>query len=289
LSADTASNTPNSSSSGAKTGTDAGVGLESGAAAVGGGARDTGVSAETGEAGAGSGAGAGVVLRNGVAQGSDVSAETHQVGPESRRLEAQNLHLWRGDRHVLQGVSFSVGPGECLQITGSNGAGKTSLLRTLNGLMYPEEGHVLWGGQNIRDDLQGFHGNLAYIGHEPPLKVDFTARENIHYWIGIRWPVSRAEIDEALERVGASTWSDRPIRTLSAGQKRRVALAGLTLMVVPVWLLDEPTTNLDREGQHLVGTLIEEHLERGGLAVAAIHHELSVRATALRRLELARG
>lgn len=261
MSADTVSNTYSSASSrGEDGGARVGVGLESGRAAV----RDA-------------------------AAASDVSAETRQVRPESRHLEAQNLHLWRGDRHVLQGVSFSVGPGECLQITGSNGAGKTSLLRTLSGLMYPEEGRILWGGRNIRDDLQGFHGDLAYIGHEPPLKVDFTARENIHYWIGIRWPVSRAEIDIALERVGASTWSDRPIRTLSAGQKRRVALAGLTLMTVPVWLLDEPTTNLDREGQHLVGTLIEEHLERGGLAVAAIHHELSVRATALRRLELTRG
>lgn len=207
----------------------------------------------------------------------------------ARTLQAENLHLWRGDRHVLRGLRFSLSAGQCLQVTGGNGAGKTSLLRTLSGLMYPEEGRVLWGGEDVRHDLPGFHGDLAYIGHEPPLKLDLNARENLHYWIGVRRPVTREETDRALHRVGATEWLDRPIRTLSAGQKRRTALAGLALMAAPLWLLDEPTTNLDTSGQRLVGTLIEEQLARGGLVVAAMHQELPVSAAAVRRLELADG
>lgn len=204
----------------------------------------------------------------------------------ARRLQAENLHLWRGDRHVLRGVRLAVGAGECLQISGGNGAGKTSLLRTLSGLMYPEEGSVSWCGENIRRNLQSFYGDLAYIGHEPPLKPDLTARENLRYWVGVRRPLARPEVDSGLARLGADQWLNRPVRTLSAGQKRRVALAGLLLMAAPLWLLDEPTTNLDAEGQRLVGTLIEEHLARGGLVVAAIHHELAVSSAVIRRLEL---
>jgi len=202
-------------------------------------------------------------------------------------LKGENVHLWRGDHHVLRGVRFQVGGGECLQLTGANGAGKTTLLRTACGLAYPEGGEITWCGENIRKDLHAFHAQLAYLGHEPPLKAELTARENLLYWVGVRRRVEQQELDQALERVGGDTWSDRPVRTLSAGQKRRAALAALTLMRVPLWLLDEPTTNLDAEGQKLVGALIDEHLQDGGIAVAAVHHELAVSvANGLQRMEL---
>lgn len=201
-------------------------------------------------------------------------------------LKGENVHLWRGDRHVLRGVNFSLQGGQCLQLTGPNGAGKTSLLRTVCGLSYPEAGRISWRGEDIRADLPAFHAQLAYLGHDSPLKLELTARENLHYWVGVRCRFSRSGLDAALERVGAMSWADRPVRTLSAGQKRRAALAGITLMRAPLWLLDEPTTNLDSDGQSLVGRLIEEHLGEGGLAMVAVHHELAVSAEGLRRLDL---
>jgi heme exporter protein A len=204
-----------------------------------------------------------------------------------RSLEVENLHLWRGERHVLRGVAFTLSPGECLKVTGSNGAGKTTLLRALAGLMYPEEGRVSWDGSDVRTDLRGYRGELAYLGHEPPLKADLTAAENLRYWIGARWRIAPALFATALERVGADSFAGRLVRTLSAGQRRRVALAGLALCVVPVWLLDEPVTNLDTEGQQLVGSLIGEQLARGGLAVAAVHQELAIPTGRVRQLELA--
>jgi heme exporter protein A len=203
-------------------------------------------------------------------------------------LQCENLHLWRGDRHVLRGIGFHLGAGECLLVGGANGSGKTSLLRTVSGLVYPEEGRVLWGGQDTRLDLAAFHCDLAYIGHEAPLKADLSAAENLLYWVGIRRPVGEGEVQRVLERVDGVRWGEQPARTLSAGQRRRVALAGLLLMAVPLWVLDEPTTNLDAEGQRLVGTLIENHLAGGGLVIAAVHHDLPLASTSVRLLELER-
>jgi heme exporter protein A len=202
-------------------------------------------------------------------------------------LRGEGLHLWRGERHVLRGVSLEVHGGEILQLTGANGAGKTTLLRILSGLIYPEEGRVLWAGANIREDLRAYHAQLAYVGHEPPLKSDLTARENLRYWVGVRRRLAPADIERALDDVGADEWRDRVARTLSAGQKRRVALAGLKLLAAPLWLLDEPTTNLDTAGQTLVSRMIEQHAADGGLVIAAVHHELSAQSRPVRRFDLA--
>ena len=201
-------------------------------------------------------------------------------------LLGEHLDLWRGEHPVLKAVSVAARSGELLVLTGPNGSGKTTLLRTLCGLLQPEQGRVLWQGKNIREDLPAYHAQLAYLGHEPPLKADLSAAENLRFWIGIRRPVSRIEIATALRRVGGDAWADQPVRTLSAGQKRRAALAGVILCAAPLWLLDEPATNLDADGQGVVASLIEEHVASGGMVVAAVHQGLPVSRIIARQLEL---
>jgi heme exporter protein A len=201
-------------------------------------------------------------------------------------LRAENLHLWRSERQVLKGVALTVRAGELLQLTGANGAGKTTLLRALCGLNHLEEGRVYWNDQDVREDRAGFHASLVYLGHEPPLKPDLSGVENLRFWTGMRRRVTRAAIDGALLATGAAEFGTRPVRTLSAGQRRRVALAGLVLAAVPLWLLDEPTTNLDTGGQELVAALLGAHLRAGGLVIAAVHHGLGIEPARLRELNL---
>lgn len=191
-------------------------------------------------------------------------------------LIVRNLQVFRGQRHVLRGLSFNIDRGRLLQVTGRNGAGKTTLLRSVCGLVEIEEGEVWWRGELCRPGDAAFHRDLCYLGHEAPLKGDLTGRENLRYSVGIRRELGAADLARALERVGADPFADRPVRSLSAGQRRRIALAGLWLAGAALWILDEPTTNLDAQGQELVSGLIAERLEGGGTVVAAVHHELAV-------------
>jgi len=191
-------------------------------------------------------------------------------------LSAEALHLWRGEQHVLRGVSFAVAGGQCLQVTGANGAGKTTLLRVLCGLIPLESGSVFWRGANPAADLAAFHAELSYLGHDNGLKGELTAAENLRFATRLRRSVERHEIRAALERTAVAESADMITRRLSAGQRRRVALARLLLSGGSLWVLDEPTSNLDQRGQGLLSELIGSHLERGGVAVVATHQALTL-------------
>ena len=201
-------------------------------------------------------------------------------------LETESLHLWRGSRHVLRGLSLSVRAGECLHVVGANGSGKTSLLRTLAGFLWPEEGVIRWNARPVMQDRDGYARAIAYLGHDNGLKGDLTVRENLFYAAGLRVGVTSDESRNALARVGMARYADSVTRTLSAGQKRRVAIARLLLSDATLWLLDEPFTNIDASGAAELSELVEAHLMGGGLAVVTTHSALGLPQTLVRTLEL---
>jgi heme exporter protein A len=186
-------------------------------------------------------------------------------------VSARDIHVWRGDRHVLRGLSVEVSAGQGMHVAGSNGAGKTTLLRVLAGLLTPEQGSVNWQGWPIFAHFDEYAATIAYLGHSDALKADFTARENLAHEIGLRRPVATAELDDALARVGLAACRDLPARVLSAGQRRRLAMARVMLTAAPFWILDEPFTNLDHAGVQLLSGVIAEQLDAGGAAIIASH------------------
>jgi heme exporter protein A len=200
-------------------------------------------------------------------------------------LRVDKVHVWRGDRHVLQGVSIEVHPHELLHVSGPNGTGKTTLLRVMSGLLRPEQGSVTWRGQSIVQQRTEYQAVLAYAAHEPALKGDLTALENLHFSVGLKRRSSLAELRAALDRAGVAACAELPARVLSAGQRRRVSLARVLAMRASIWLLDEPYANLDAAGSELVSELLQAHVQEGGLALVVAHRDLALRCQ-VRRLEL---
>jgi len=200
-------------------------------------------------------------------------------------LFVDRVHVWRGERHVLKGVSLEVRPRELLHVAGPNGAGKTTLLRVACGLLRPEQGSVAWLGKSISSAQSEYHVALASASHEPALKGDLTALENLHFMVGLKRRTTLEELRDCLERTGVAGCADLPVRVLSAGQRRRVAMARVLAARAVLWLLDEPFTNLDSAGSALMSRLLEEHVNGGGSALVVAHHDLKLDA-AQRRLEL---
>ena len=200
-------------------------------------------------------------------------------------LGVEGVHVWRGDRHVLKAVSLHIKPREVLHISGRNGSGKTTLRKVASGLLRPEQGRVTWLGRAISDVRSDYQRALAYASHEPALKGDLTALENLRFMVGLKRRASAAELTGCLQRTGVAGCADLPVRVLSAGQRRRVAMARVLGVRALLWLLDEPFTNLDAGGSETFAALIAEHVSEGGMAVVVAHHELVLPAEA-RRLEL---
>jgi heme exporter protein A len=200
-------------------------------------------------------------------------------------LGVEKVHVWRGNRHVLRGVSLTLGAGQLLHVSGPNGTGKTTLLRVICGLLRPEQGTVSWLGKAISSVRAEYQAALAYASHEPALKGDLTALENLRFAVGLKRRVTLQELRASLDRTGVAGCADLPARVLSAGQRRRVAMARVVAMGAPLWLLDEPFTNLDAAGTALMSSLLQSHVAGGGSALVVAHQELALGCD-MRRLEL---
>ena len=180
------------------------------------------------------------------------------------RLAGRGLACTRGVATLFKDLSFHVGAGEWVAVRGPNGSGKTTLLRCVAGLTRPDRGEV------DRD------GDFLYGGHLAGLKDDLSAEENLASALALRAVRTEAsQRTEALARAGLAKRRHIPARRLSAGQRRRIGLARLALDPAPIWILDEPLTALDDDGQALFGELLARHLQRGGLALLATHHDLA--------------
>jgi heme exporter protein A len=202
-------------------------------------------------------------------------------------LSAQGLHVWRGERHVLRDISFEAAAGELLHVAGPNGAGKTTLLRVCAGLLGPEQGAVTWRGRPIAADRDAYAAAFSYLGHSDGLKPDFTSHENLAFEVGLRRVVAASEIEATLAQVGLAGARDQPARSLSAGQRRRLALARVMLAGTALWILDEPFTNLDAAGVAMVAGIVAEHAEAGGAVMFAAHQSPAIPRRPVRRVELA--
>ena len=202
-------------------------------------------------------------------------------------LEVKQLGCERDGRILFSNLSFTLSPGEILQVQGRNGAGKTTLLRILAGLSRDFSGKVFWKSEPLEENYGDFRLNCYFSGHQTGIKPELTPLENL------RWRLQIANIDpqtnimlNALEQVGLSGFEYISCNHLSAGQQRRVALAGLLASNACLWILDEPFTAIDKEGVRWLETLFEQHLARGGMILLTSHQPLKQPESYLSRINV---
>lgn len=184
-------------------------------------------------------------------------------------LRVRDLAFARNDEPVFGPLDFSLGRGETLLVEGDNGSGKTTLLRVLTGTLVASAGEIRFDGRDATREI--FAGRMLFLGHHAGMKNDLSPRENLAFLAGLYGTREGADIDAALREVDLAIYADAPLRLLSAGQKKRAALARLALLPGELWLLDEPYANLDRHGIELVNRLVAAHAARGGATLLTSH------------------
>ena len=191
-------------------------------------------------------------------------------------LSGEDLALARGSRLLFQGLNFRATRGETLSVEGANGAGKTSLLRAIAGLLELKAGHIAieTNANGTLDDPEERRLCAGWLAHQDGIKLQLTPRENLGFFAG--YMSESGDVDASLDRVDLRRVRDLPAQYLSAGQRRRLALARLMLSERPLWLLDEPLSALDIAGRELVRSMMAQHCNAGGIVVAATHEPLGV-------------
>ncbi|MCP4187874.1 MAG: cytochrome c biogenesis heme-transporting ATPase CcmA [Gammaproteobacteria bacterium] len=200
-------------------------------------------------------------------------------------LKIHDLSCIRDDRVLFEHLSLSVDGGQMLLVEGRNGSGKTSLLRILTGLKLADAGDIFWQGQSITQLGADYYEAVCYVGHHDGVKRELTCLENLRLVQAMGKPAA-IELDDALEQVNLYRYGDTPVGNLSAGQKRRLALARLLVTESKLWILDEPFTSLDKKSMANFQALFEQHMAMQGLVVMTSHHDIVIPGPNLKRLDL---
>jgi len=201
-------------------------------------------------------------------------------------LHIKSISCTRGYRDLFTDLDFQLCPGQVLRVEGKNGSGKTSLLRIMAGLAQPLEGEVRWQGRKIHHVESDYLENLLFLGHRAAIKYELTPLENLCMAKSLHGSKTENGIEEALYQVGLFGFEDIPCGQLSAGQKRRVALAQLFLTRAKCWILDEPYTSLDVTAVAMLENLFDLHINSGGMLVITSHQPVTLQAGEQHRLVL---